>query len=402
MIKRLDVLVVLLIGGMMSAAGAGEIALGGLFDLTGPTSDVGWHYADGVRDYVRYINEEKGGVGNGVTIKLNWVDYQYKIPQAIVAYAKFVKRDRVVAIIGFGTGDSEALKTKIVKDQIPYMSASFSQHLVWPPKWNFLPVVTYADQVRMVMKYIRSQWQKPENPKMAIIYNDSGFGRAPLEPAKGYAKEIGIDLVGTEVVGLQDLDATSQLLRIKEKGVDFVFMQENFVATSTVLKDARKLGLEGVIFTGNFWGTGAKLAELAGEAAEGYLGIMPFAIWSDEGVGVQFAHELNARYHPDVKMREPQYIAGLVNAMIFVQAIEVALKGVGGDPDKVTGKQVFRALEGMKDFDTRGLVTPVGYGPNERRGAKKGRLVTVQNGTLVTATDWIEAPPVPEDEMSGE
>ena len=399
--RRLCVLVVLLFGGMISVVGAGEIALGGIFDLTGPTSDFGWHYADGVRDYVRYVNEEKGGVGNGVTIKLNWVDYQYKIPQAITAYAKFVKRDRVVAIIGFGTGDSEALKTKIVKDQIPYTSASFSQHLVWPPKWNFLPVVTYADQVRIVMKYIRSQWDKPENPKMVIIYNDSGYGRAPLEPAKRYAKEIGIDLVGTEVVGLQDLEATSQLLRIKEKGVDFVFMQETFVATSTVLKDARKLGLKDVIFTGNFWGTGTKLAELAREAAEGYLGIMPFAIWSDEGEGVQFAHELNEKYHPDVKPREPQYIAGLVNAMIFVQAIEVALKGVGGDPGKVTGKEVFRALEEMTDFDTKGLVTPVGYGPNERRGAKKGRLVTVQNGRLVTATDWIDAPPVPEEEMAG-
>ena len=76
--KRLCVLAItiLLLGGTISAAGAGEIAMGALFDLTGPTSDVGWHYADGVRDYVRYINEEKGGIGDGVKIKLNWVDYQ--------------------------------------------------------------------------------------------------------------------------------------------------------------------------------------------------------------------------------------------------------------------------------------------------------------------------------------
>ena len=236
---------------------------------------------------------------------------------------------------------------------------------------------------------------------MAIIYNDSGFGKAPLEPAKVYAEEIGIDLVSTEVVGLQDLEATSQLLRIKEKAVDFVFMQENFVATSTVLKDAQKLGLKDVIFTGNFWGTGKKLAELAREAAEGYLGIMPFAIWSDKGEGIEFAHMLNANYHPKVEYREPQYIAGLVNAMIMVKAIEGALKAVGGDPSGVTGKGVFDALEAMENFDTKGLVTPIGYGPNERRGSKMGRLVTVRNGELVTATDWIEAPPVPEAELQG-
>ena len=207
-----------------SAEAKKEIKLGALFDLTGPTSDVGWHYADGIRDYIRYINEEQGGIGGGVEIKLIWRDYQYKIPQAISTYAKLVKRDKVVAILGWGTGDSEALKTKVVKDKIPYISASFSQHLVWPPKWNFLPISTYADHVRTVMKYIKDGWDRSRPPRMALIYNDTGYGRAPVEPAKAYAKEIGIDLVSTEIVGLRDLEATSQLLRIKEQGADFVFI----------------------------------------------------------------------------------------------------------------------------------------------------------------------------------
>ena len=82
---------------------------------TGPTSDVGWHYTDGIRDYIQYINDEKGGIGDGVKINLIWTDYQYKIPQAISAYSKFVKQDKVVAIIGWGTGDTEALKSKIIQ-----------------------------------------------------------------------------------------------------------------------------------------------------------------------------------------------------------------------------------------------------------------------------------------------
>ena len=394
--------VTLVLGGIVSPTQAKEeIKLGALFDLTGATSDVGWHYADGIRDYIQHLNEEEGGIEDGVTVKLVWTDYQYKIPQAISAYTKFVKRDKVVAILGWGTGDSEALKTKIVKDQIPYISASFSQHLVWPPKWNFLPIGTYADQVRIVMKYMKDQWDQPRRPRMALIYNDTGYGRAPLEPAKAYAEEIGIDLVSTEVVGLQDLEATSQLLRIKEKAADFVFIQETYTATSTVLKDARRLGLKDVVFTGNFWGTGKKLVELAGEAAEGYLGIMPVAIWSDESEGIKFARMLNAKYHPNVAYREPQYMAGMVNAMIMVHAVEVALKEAGGDPKQVKGSDVFDALQNMENFDTKGLTTPVSYGTNERRGAKKGRLVTIKNGNLVTATDWLDMPPVPEREKQG-
>ncbi len=377
-----------------------EIKLGALFDITGPTGDVGWHYADGVRDYIKYINE-KGGIGNGVKIKLIWTDYQYKIPQAISTYAKLVKQDKVVAIIGWGTGDSEALKEKIVRDKIPYISASFSQHLVWPPKWNFLPVTTYADHVRAVMKYMKDHWNKKRPLRMALIYNDTGYGRAPIKPAKEYAKELGIDLVDIEVVGLRALEATSQLLRIKEKKADFVFIQETFMATSTILKDAKKLGMDNVVFTGNFWGTGQKLAELAGDAAEGYLGAMPFGIWSDNSEGIKFAKMLNEKYHPNVKYREPQYITGMVNAMIMVHAIEMALKEKG-NYKKVKGPDVFKALESMKNFDTKGLTTPVSYSPNEHRGAKGIRLATIKNGKLVAATDWFEVPPVPEWEKKGE
>src|SRR4051812_49438960 len=57
-----------------------EIKVGGIFDLTGITSDVGKPYAQGVRDGVAWTNEN-GGI-NGKKIPLIDVDYGYKIPQA--------------------------------------------------------------------------------------------------------------------------------------------------------------------------------------------------------------------------------------------------------------------------------------------------------------------------------
>ena len=49
-----------------------EIKVGGIFDLTGITSDVGKSYAQGVRDAVEWVNSH-GGV-NGKRIKLVDVD----------------------------------------------------------------------------------------------------------------------------------------------------------------------------------------------------------------------------------------------------------------------------------------------------------------------------------------
>ncbi len=376
------------------------IKIGAIFDITGPTGDVGWHYADGVRDYFKWLNTN-GGI-NGVKIDLKWTDYQYKIPQAISAYKKFVKQDKVKAIIGWGTGDSEALRQKIIKDRIPYISASFSQNLVWMPgNWNFLPVTTYADHVRAVLKYIKNNWKKKRAPRVALIFNDSGYGRAPLAPARRYAKELGIDIVDEENVSLRALDATSQLLRIKAKKADYAFIQETFMATSTILKDAKKLGLK-TVFTGNFWGTGQKLAELAGSAAEGYLGVMPFAIWSEDNVpGIQMLKKVNAKIHPKIKYREPPYVTGWVNAAIMTEAVRKALALAKNDPSKVTGVLIKQGFESIKNLDLKGLVTPVSYTSRDHRGAKMVKLVTIKKGQLVPVTDWISTPPVPKVEMSG-
>src|SRR3982750_2996302 len=108
---------------LLAQAPGGEIKVGGIFDLTGITSDVGKSFAQGVRDGVQWTNEN-GGV-NGKKIRLVDVDYGYKIPEANAAYKRMVGDDKVVMINGWGTGDTEALKGLVNEDKIPYLSASF-------------------------------------------------------------------------------------------------------------------------------------------------------------------------------------------------------------------------------------------------------------------------------------
>ena len=86
--KRFTGFLVALLGFVMIAsvgfAKPKQIVIGGIFDVTGRTGAVGAPYAEAVRDYVKYLNEN-GGI-NGIKIKLLDVDYQYKIPQALAAY----------------------------------------------------------------------------------------------------------------------------------------------------------------------------------------------------------------------------------------------------------------------------------------------------------------------------
>ena len=115
---------------ILSPSGASaqqEIKVGGIFDLTGVTSDVGKPFAQGVQDAVVWVNEN-GGI-NGKKIKLIGADYAYKIDQARALYKKLVNDDKVVLIQGWGTGDTEALKDFVGQDKVPYFSASFSAPL---------------------------------------------------------------------------------------------------------------------------------------------------------------------------------------------------------------------------------------------------------------------------------
>ena len=62
----------------------GTIPVGGIFDLTGATHETSVPYADGIRNYIAYINSQ-GGV-NGRKIRLIEMDSRYIVPMAKIAY----------------------------------------------------------------------------------------------------------------------------------------------------------------------------------------------------------------------------------------------------------------------------------------------------------------------------
>ena len=131
----LSVFIIALIATWALPAGAAEkIKIGAISDMTGATSDVGKDYALGIAEAVAYVNDT-GGI-NGKKLKLIQFDYGYRIPEAITIYKRLRDLDKVVAIQGWGTGDTEALSPTITRDKIPYISASYSAHLTRPTPWT--------------------------------------------------------------------------------------------------------------------------------------------------------------------------------------------------------------------------------------------------------------------------
>ncbi|NLV23784.1 MAG: ABC transporter substrate-binding protein [Deltaproteobacteria bacterium] len=362
-------------------AWAASVKIGVLMDESGGTGDVGKPYGEGIKDAVLWFNDN-GGI-NGDKIDMIYVDYAYKIPQAISAYKQF-KRQNVVAVHGWGTGDTEAMVKFVTEDKIPFFSASYSQHLTEPDKapYNFIVGPTYGDQTTAALKYILGH---SKDKTVAFLYNDSGFGRAPFFPhGQNKTAELGVKLVDTQVIGLKDLDATSQLLNMKKADPEYALIQQTYMATSTILKDSAKLGLR-TQYIGLNWTLGEKLIELVGDIAEGYMGTSGFAFWDNEEVeGIRFLRELNKKYHPQITFRPVNYIQGFSSMYVLLSGLRMADKDYSGENLK-------KVFESMKNFNTMGLTAPVTFSPESHAGVNAMKIYRIEQGKIKPITDYIYA-----------
>jgi branched-chain amino acid transport system substrate-binding protein len=351
------------------------IKIGGIFDLTGGTGDVGAPYAEAARNYISYVNKQ-GGV-NGKKIELIDTDYAYKIPQAVSSYKEMVSKG-VITILGWGTGDTEAMAPIIATDKIPYISASYSEHLVFDKTpYNFIGATTYSDQARLALQWIKDNWKdKSRAPRVALIYNDSGFGRSPIQDAEDFAKKI------KEIVGLRDLDATTQLLNMQKKNPDFAINQHTIMATATILKDAKKLGLKNK-FIGLNWTFSEKLIEMAGDASEGFMAPMPFAFWTETKVkGVELMHKVRKEVTGKSDAQPVNYTQGFIGAYLLVEALKKA-------GNNLTGENIKKVLE-TNTFDMMGLCADIAYKPGLRKPNLSAKMYVIKGGKIEALTGFLK------------
>jgi branched-chain amino acid transport system substrate-binding protein len=360
---------------------AQEVKVGGIFDLTGITSDVGKPYAQGVRDYVALTNA--GGGINGKKIKLIDVDYGYKIPEAVSAY-KRMKEEQVVLINGWGTGDTLALKGFINEDKIPYFSGSFAGDLTDPAKtpYNFFVAPSYSDQMRAWLSWVKEDWKdKTRGPKVAFFYGDNAYGKAPMEAGRRFAKETGIEVVDEEILPGNFQDATSQLLNMKQKGADYAYINVTTTGVSLVLKGAKALGLA-TKFGSNPYGFSEQLPLVAKETAEGVTGVMPHVPYGTAVPGMKALLDYHQANHP-TDSHDAMYVRGWASATVWVEALRRADKA-----GKLTGEGVRAALETFKDFDLGGLTSPVTWTAKDHRPSTRTTVFQVQGGKLVKVKEY--------------
>lgn len=363
-------LALLLAAGFLTSAAAQDIKLGGIMDTTGGTSDVGKDYAIGMEEAFKYINDH-GGV-NGKRIKYTWFDYGYRIPEAITKY-NLLKRLGVVAIMGWGTGDTEALSPTVNKDKMPYVSASYSAHLTDPKKtpYNLFFSSDYSTNARACLTaWFDKKWPKKEGfgkrkPRLACSYMfASPYSSAPIKAIKDHAALLGFEIGDDQDVSLFALDTKSQVMAMKKFEPDVIWHGNTTMSVSATIRDAFALGLKAEHIINN-WGMDENLPRLAGEAAEGAMGATPCAFYGQNVKNMDIVVASAKKYSPGVpqEKRLLRTVQAWGDALLLWEAMKRADKA--GD---LTGEGIMKkGFESLANFDIGLGASPITFTPTDHR-----------------------------------
>jgi branched-chain amino acid transport system substrate-binding protein len=374
-------------GGGDKAASGGDkkpVVVGAIFDQSGPTSDVGTPYSQGIQDYVKFKND-KGGI-EGHRIDLRFSDFGYKVPNAEQLYSQYVS-EGAIAFMGWGTADTEALRTRVTSDEIPFMSASYAETLANPQEtpFNFFPGVSYSNQLRAVLKYISEQ-EKGAQVKVALFHHDSPFGTSPLEDGNKYIAEnkLKIEMVPVKMTaGAQDFNPQ---LQNEGKGAKYIVIQNVPSPSAKLAQNVRAAGNQATIICMNWCGDEI-FVKGAGPAAEGVIAVMPFA---PATAGLKGLDDLVAftGNEANLEAKTLRYVQGWFTMATMSEGIGKAFKAAdGGD---ITGPDVKAALETVKDFETGGVSKPITFSDKSHAGLQSTPLYVVKGGKFEKLVDEIE------------
>lgn len=365
--------------GAGSAPAADPIVIGHLADYTGPTSDVGKPYGQGVADALAYINKS-GGIA-GRPLKFETVDYSYNAPRAIATYKKWTGTDKIVAAQGWGTADTEALVGFVANDQIPFYSASYSGHLTDPAgkgskgskaaPYNFFYGPSYTDGCRALVQWAAADAKKKAvaQPKFVHMGDNHPYPNAPKEGCGEYAKEMGFQVMPPIQYSLKPGDFKAQCLSLKDSGAHYAFLANTGGSTISLLKSCQTVGV-GTQFLGNVWAMDENALNAAADAADGVMFVVGGADWKSDAPGMKTVREISKMSDPGGnEYRAVHYMRGVCSVYYMRDAMAAAAKAGG-----ITGPNIKAAMEKMKDHvpaELQGVCIPSTWTAEDHRGTTK-------------------------------
>jgi branched-chain amino acid transport system substrate-binding protein len=364
---------------------AQPIKIGAVINLTGPASSWGQYHAKGHRDYIRYVNEVQGGIA-GRQVELTIVDHAYKIPEGLKFVKKFCE-EKMDMIATWDAGLGIQAKPIIQEYKIPTINYSTYQGILKPPiAYMYLPFGSYVLDSQAVLAYIKAIHKGKDAPKVGLLTYNNVYGKSIHEPSKEYAAKHNINIVSIEEFPPATVDLSTEVLRLKQKGAEYVFMQMLPAAVVTAMKAFDRNNYNVPLF-GTWTTTDPDFFKLGkglirDRLAMQFCGVLP----QDKTWGIKLLEDLWKRYK-SVDRFDTSYWEGVVVAMIETRSAQ----GASGLYKTINAQNINKAMETFKDEDLGGLVPNITYTKTDHEGSFKGRIVQIhEDATYTPVTNFFD------------
>lgn len=358
------------------------LPLTGPLAITGQAQQVGWQHA------VDWINKD-GGI-DGRNIAIEFYDDEYKVELGVAGFKKAVAGGDIVFSGGDGTPFVRAISPENNETYKVLMSSTgAASDLVDTERYplHFLVGSNYSDQIKQLFDYIVA---KDAGKKVAIVYSASEFGRDPLENARKYAEEMGIEIVLEQETKFVEVDVTSHAIQVRQSQPDYVIFH-GYAANvwPEIVKLLRDYGVEAQMM-GTLFGSHPDVVSTIGDAADNYLGTVTvnLLVGETDTPMMKTIDEYMRTWtdKPYTGYANIGYMQSWATALLLREAIGSAIE----KDLELNGENLIAEMSAIKEFDGDGVFgTPIGfennripYGVLYRYNVEDGKL------TVTEETPW--------------
>lgn len=358
----------------------GDIVIGGSLPMTGVFAFAGIAIEAGMQDYITIVNEA-GGI-KGRKVRLAYEDTGYKVNQSVAVFNKLTSQDAIHLYYGDSTGFAKTIAPELARRGSMIMGgASFASELNDPEAfpYTFMAGPDYSEMVAILLEYIAKE--KP-GAKIMLVNSDTEFGRDPIEPTKTKAKALGLEVVGEIITPPGAVDVSTEVLKLRRARPDYTLFHGYVLSPlPEFMSQAKELGLT-TKFMGTFWSMDSSIWASVGEAADGFMGVMPYRYYydmADDAPMLKRIRQMRPEY------QATGYMQGFLSAMLMVESARRVLDA----GEELNGKTLKAALNSIKDFDTGGIIgVPISTPGNS---VPVGRVYQydAKAKEMVPVSDWI-------------
>lgn len=332
---------VLSLAAMQDLQAQETVTFGSFVSTSGAGSPYGLDQFQAMKLAVKYINEEGGILGREVI--LDQRDTAFNKTQAQSVMRDFIADESVIAVIGpTSSGEAFAADPAAVAAGLPVLAPNNGAqgipqigayvHRIGVPEELLLPAAAEYASEALDLK------------TAAIMYaQDDAFATTGYNVFNESLTSSGVEVVQVAGYDSSAVDFKSQLLLVKNKDPDAIFVAALATDAALLLRQMRQNGITAPVI-GNIAFTAPTLVEAAGDAVNG---LVVAATWnpSDDS-------ELNQKFFADYKAeydREPTALS--VNAFNCVYILKEALE----NSQTFTREGVQEGLLAMDGYDYLGV-----------------------------------------------